>query len=255
MAYELELDVALNAARRSGEAALAHQRRGVTAQQKADESPVTIADKESEKLIAGLIADSFPDDGILGEEGANRQGTSGRRWIIDPIDGTRDFVRGNPLWCVLMGLEEADDVVAGVVHFPVLNQTTWATRGGGAFTNGVRLHASRKTSVGESVLLANGLQFLHGRKVGVGFVEWMSRFWAVRSLGGSLDATWVAAGMAEVWLEPKVAAWDLAAHKIILEEAGATFFNFDGGSSIYGGNAVGCAPGVAPAVREFLLRS
>ena len=254
MPYEREVEFAREAARRAGQSSLEYQRRGVTPEMKSDDSPVTIADKEAEKLLAGMIAETFPNDGILGEEGANREGTSGRRWILDPIDGTRDFVRGNPLWCVLIGLEEAGEVVAGTVYFPVLERMSWASRGAGAFTDGRRLQASQKTEISESVLLANGLQFFHGKPIEQGFFEWMSKFFSVRSLGGSLDATWVAEGLGEVWIEPKVAPWDLAAHKIILEEAGAKFFNLDGGSSIHGKTAVGCAPGVEAAVRAFLVR-
>jgi histidinol phosphatase-like enzyme (inositol monophosphatase family) len=254
MSYERELNLAREAATRAGASSLDYQRRGVTPEMKADDSPVTIADKEAEKLIVGLIAEAFPQDGILGEEGASREGTSGRRWIVDPIDGTRDFIRGNPLWGVLIGMEDAGDVVAGVAYFPGLERMSWASRGDGAYTDGRRLQASARTNISESVLLANGLQFFHGRPIEHGFFEWMSKFFSVRSLGGSLDATWVAEGLAEVWIEPKVAPWDLAAHKIILEEAGAKFFNFDGGSSIHGGNAVGCAPGVEAAVRAFLVR-
>jgi histidinol-phosphatase len=254
MPFDRELEFAREAARRAGASSLEYQRRGVAAEMKSDDSPVTVADQEAEKLIVGMIGEAFPGDGILGEEGASREASSGRRWIIDPIDGTRDFLRGNPLWGVLIGLEDKGEVVVGVAHFPGLDRMSWAARGGGAFTDGRRLRASAKTRISESVLLANGLQFFHGRPIERGFFEWMSKFFSVRSLGGSLDATWVAEGLAEVWIEPKVAPWDLAAHKIILEEAGAKFFNLDGGSSIHGGNAVGCAPGVEAAVREFLVR-
>lgn len=254
MSYERELSLAQECARRAGACSIEYQRRGVAPEMKADDSPVTVADKEAEKLIVEMIRESFPNDGILGEEGASREGSSGRRWIIDPIDGTRDFIRGNPLWGVLIGLEDAQGEAVGVAYFPALERMSWATRGGGAFTDGRRMHASARTEISESVLLANGLQFVHGRPIERGFFEWMSKFFSVRSLGGSLDATWVAEGLAEVWIEPKVAPWDLAAHKIILEEAGAKFFNLDGGSSIHGGNAVACAPGVEAAVRAFLLR-
>lgn len=91
-----ELSIARIAAKRAGELALRYQREGVSAETKADESPVTIADREAEKLIASILTEAFPKDGLLGEEGAGRPAESGRRWIIDPIDGTRDFSRGSP---------------------------------------------------------------------------------------------------------------------------------------------------------------
>src|SRR6185312_3609788 len=106
MAFEREVEVAKLIAQEAGSLALDYQRRGVTAELKPDETPVTAADRACEKLIVDLLAKEFPDDGVLGEEGANRETRNGRKWIIDPIDGTKDFVRGIPLWAVLIGLEE-----------------------------------------------------------------------------------------------------------------------------------------------------
>jgi histidinol phosphatase-like enzyme (inositol monophosphatase family) len=256
MAYEEELNVARAAAREAGAVALEYQRKGVTPESKADDSPVTIADKESEKLISTMLGEAFPKDGLLGEEGAHAEARSGRRWIIDPIDGTRDFVRGNPLWGVLIGLEEAGEVVAGVAHFPSLGRTYWASKDGGSFRDGQPIRISEKKQVQESVLLVNGLSLMRGTEMGNRLMPrlalWMQDFWAVRSLGGSLDACMVASGEAEVWIEPKVAPWDLAAHKIILKEAGAAFFALDGTPTIYGGNAVACVPALEAVVRKFL---
>ena len=256
MAYEEELIVARAAAQQAGTLALDYQRRGVRPENKADDSPVTEADRESERRIASLLAEAFPQDGLLGEEGTAREARSGRRWIIDPIDGTRDYIRGNPLWCVLIGLEDGDRTVAGVAHFPALGRTYWASRGGGAFRDGVPIRVSNKSHPGESVLMPNGLSLLAGRPLGrrlqSSLMDWMQRFWAVRSLGGSLDACLVASGEAEVWMEPKVAPWDLAAHQVILEEAGARFFNSQGQASIYGGDAIACVPGLEAEVRRFL---
>lgn len=105
MPYSQEIETARRIANLSAELALRHQKTGITAENKSDDSPVTIADKECEKLIAKMLLEAFPDDGILGEEGSRKESQNGRRWIIDPIDGTRDFVRGNPLWSVLIALE------------------------------------------------------------------------------------------------------------------------------------------------------
>ena len=116
MPFEKELAVARRVARESGELAMRLQAQGVEAEEKADLSPVTIADKECEKLISRLLLEAFPDDGLLGEEGANRESANGRKWIIDPIDGTRDFVRGTPVWSVLIGLEVDGVVETGVCH-------------------------------------------------------------------------------------------------------------------------------------------
>ena len=106
MAYDHEVAVVKLAAEQAGVLALDFQRRGVAAETKPDESPVTAADRACEKLIVETISREFPDDGVLGEEGASRTGRNGRKWIIDPIDGTKDFVRGIPLWAVLIGFEQ-----------------------------------------------------------------------------------------------------------------------------------------------------
>lgn len=249
-----ELDVAMEAARRAAELALKHQP-NIVAETKPDNSPVTIADRECERLIAGLLTDAFPDDGILGEEGARSEARSGRRWIIDPIDGTRDFVRGNPLWANLIALEAGGDVVVGVVNLPVLGKLYSANRGGGAFCNGARIQASSKTSVAESVLCMNGYDKVVKSPFRDRLLDWMSRFWSVRGMGGAADAMMVASGQAEVWIEPSASPWDFAPLKVILEEAGARYFNVDGGSSIYAGNGMGCAPGLEAEVKRFLSAS
>src|SRR6202521_3210167 len=119
MSFGKELDLARRTARRAAGLALGYQATGLRADYKADHSPVTPADRACEKLIAAALEEAFPEDGILGEEGANKESRSGRRWIVDPIDGTRDFLRGNPLWSVLIGLEESGEVMAGVVHLPL----------------------------------------------------------------------------------------------------------------------------------------
>src|SRR5208283_2154195 len=140
MNYERELEFARRIAAAAGENAKRIRAGGVSAETKPDASPVTIADKENERLIREAIEREFPADGILGEEGSSKAGSSGRRWIIDPIDGTRDFVRGNRFWCVLLAIEEEDESLAGVAHFPMLDETYWAVRGGGAYLNQERLH-------------------------------------------------------------------------------------------------------------------
>src|SRR5580704_380474 len=135
MNYQRELEFARRIANIAGENAQRIRAQGIRAETKPDASPVTIADRENERIIREAIELEFPADGILGEEGASKAGSSGRRWIVDPIDGTRDFVRGNRFWCVLIALEEADQSLAGVAHFPLLNETYRASRGGGAYCN------------------------------------------------------------------------------------------------------------------------
>jgi histidinol-phosphatase len=252
MEFEHELFVARQAARRASEIALKIQLTGFDTESKSDESPVTIADRECEKSIVRMIGEAFPGDGFLGEEGAAAETKTGRRWIIDPIDGTKDFVRHNPLWSHLIGLEQDGEVVAGVCYMPVLGNMYFAAKGLGAFRNDSRIYASTVTKKSESILCANQLGGWAKHPLGKGLLDWASSFWGVRSLGGCLDAMLVASGAAEVWIEPKLAPWDMAGPRVILEEAGAKFWNLDGGSTIYSTNVCAFAPGLEPAVREFL---
>lgn len=252
MPYQSELDVALSAIRLAGDAALQYFRTGLVADNKADDSPVTAADRHCERIIVQNLCAQFPDDGLLGEEGADKPASAGRRWIIDPIDGTRDFVRGNRNWSMLLALEDAGEVVVGVAHFPALGETYYATRGGGAFRNGEPIRISAITTVEESTIFVNTLNRVHAFPWARTLIDWLKPFWSVRSMSGALDAMCVASGAGEAWIEPTCKPWDLAPLKLIAEEAGARFFTFNGGDSIYDGNCVICVPALETTMRRFV---
>jgi histidinol-phosphatase len=252
--FEHELDFARSAALQAGEIALRYREKGIAFESKADESPVTAADRECEQVIALALEEAFPDDGLLGEEGAVKPSRSGRRWIIDPIDGTRDYVRGIPVWATLIGLEQDGEVVAGVAHFAGRGETYFASRGNGAFCNDHRIAISPITSISQASLCLTGINSFEKYSFSGDLLSWIKPFWSVRCFGGSLDAMLVARGEAEVWIEATVKPWDLAAPKIITEEAGAEFFDFTGRRTINGGNAVACVPALAAEVRRFLSR-
>jgi fructose-1,6-bisphosphatase/inositol monophosphatase family enzyme len=256
MAFDTELDLARKLGERAGQLALEHWRRGVSVEDKPDDSPVTVADRECEKLIAGEILRSFPGDGLLGEEGANQEGNSGRRWIIDPIDGTRDYVRGNRIWCNLIALEVQGVVELGVCTFPALGESYWAVRGHGAWRSldgqTTRIHCSAIDRASRAVLCANSLEnaskMPHSKKI-LGF---FGQFWTVRNMGGALDAMSVCAGHADFWLEPSAKPWDLAVIQVIATESGLRYFDYTGADTIYGGNAILCVPALEPVARTFL---
>jgi len=250
MNWQKEIDFARLMAEAAGQNAVRIRESGIVAEAKADDSPVTIADRENERLIREAIEGEFPLDGLVGEEGSSKQGESGRRWIIDPIDGTRDFVRGNRFWCVLIALAEAEEPVAGVAHFPLLGETYWAARGGGSHCNEERLHVSTIDALDRCGFCPNGLQLPAARRYLTRVAELMQKTWSVRSYGGALDACLLASGKTEIWFEPKVEVWDLAPLEVIIEEAGGLFFAADGQRRIDRGTAIGCVPGVAQAVRE-----
>ncbi len=252
MAFEREVELAKRMAEEAGALALDFQRRGVQTEVKSDDSPVTAADRACERLIADHISREFPDDGVMGEEGAHRESQNGRKWIIDPIDGTKDFVRGIPLWAVLIGLEEDGEIVAGAAHSPRQGLLLSAGRGGGAWANGSRLRVSDKSDPGEAVLSFNGFNKVGINRFAPQLLGWLQRFWAVRSLGGAVDAMLLAQGQADIWIEPNAQPWDLAPLKLLVEEAGGKFGSFAGENTIYGGNAYACVPGLEPYVRELL---
>jgi fructose-1,6-bisphosphatase/inositol monophosphatase family enzyme len=251
MSYAREIEFARRATKLAGENAVRIRGNGIVLDTKPDHSPVTSADRENERLLFGLVDTEFPNDGIIGEEGARKQSTSGRTWTIDPIDGTRDFVRGNLFWNVLVGLEQNGEAVAGAAHFPMLGQTYYASRGEGAYRDGERLHISWITDIGAAVFSPNGMHMMAGEPYAAGMMEFMSRFWAVRSIGGALDAAMLASGQIEVWLERKAEIWDLAPLQVLVEEAGGRFFALDGTRRIDGGNAVACVPALEQEVRGF----
>jgi histidinol phosphatase-like enzyme (inositol monophosphatase family) len=256
MAYQKELAVGTAIARKAGALALKiHEGSflgsGLGIETKADESPVTIADRACEKLIVDELLREFPEDGLLGEEGAARGSSNGRKWIIDPIDGTRDFIRGTGAWSNLIGLEEQGEVVAGFAYFPVTGQMFSAARGEGAFHDGVRMKASGVQKKSDALMCCNGLSYMYRYAFSAELISWLSGFWTVRSMGGCLDAMLVAGGNADAWIEAQAQPWDLAPLKIIASEAGCVTFDFEGNDTIYGGNYVICVPALADEMRRF----
>lgn len=255
MAFEHELAFMKRMAAEAGALALNYQQNGVCAETKNDDSPVTAADKACERLLVDAIALEFPEDGVLGEEGANKASKNGRRWIVDPIDGTRDYVRGLPLWAVLIGLEQDSEIVAGAAHCPAQDLLCWASKGGGTFANGEPAHVSTVTDPSQAVLCFNGFHKPNVSAMGQPLLDWAGKFWAVRGLGGAMDAMLVAMGKADVWVEPNAKPWDFAALKILIEEAGGRFGSFSGVNTIYEGNGYACTPALECFVRPLFAKS
>jgi histidinol-phosphatase len=255
MPWEREIEVCREVALRAGELALQHAASGLRPEDKSDASPVTAADRECERLIVSGLRSAFPDDGFLGEEGESSAGRSGRRWIVDPIDGTRDFIRGLPTWSNLIGLEAEGEVVVGVCNLPAQRELYWAARGRGAFRGEQRLRVSTIDRRERALFCLTAFSSLRKHPFALTLLDYMAGFWTVRSMGGCQDAVLVCSGRAEVWIELAAQAWDLAPFKVIAEEAGARFFNFDGGSSIHGGNAVICTPFLEDELRELVRSS
>jgi histidinol phosphatase-like enzyme (inositol monophosphatase family) len=252
--YERELVFGRELAKRSGALALQYREGGIGVETKSDESPVTIADKECEKLIVSAIEAAFPADGVLGEEGATKDTGNGRKWIVDPIDGTRDFIRGTKAWSVLIGLEEAGEVVAGFAYFPATGDLYSAAKGRGAYRNDARIEVSRITERSQALICVNGLSYMRRYPFSEHLLEYLEGCWTVRSMGGCLDSMLVCSGVADGWLEAQAKPWDLAPLKIIAAEAGAVTFDFTGTDTIYGGNYTICTPGMAEDMKQFVTQ-
>ena len=254
MSYQKEVTVAAEIAREAGKLAVKIREGNIGVESKEDESPVTIADRACEKLIVEELLRAFPDDGLLGEEGATRESSNGRKWIIDPIDGTRDFIRGTRAWSVLIGLEEHHEVTVGFAYYPATGEMYTAAKGEGAYWDGRRINASGVQKKSDALLCCNGLSYMNRYAFAGELVEWLSEFWTVRSMGGCLDAVMVASGRADAWMEAQAKPWDLAPLKIIAQEAGCVTFDFDGNDTIYGGNYVICTPALADEIKRFVVR-
>jgi histidinol-phosphatase len=253
----IDLDRALGAAeeaaRAAGRIALAYARDGFEVSLKADQTPVTQADREAERAIERILAGTFPAFGFLGEEFGGR-GDQEVRWIVDPIDGTKNFVRGIPFWATLIALEDHGEVVAGVIHNPVSGELYAARRGGGAFLNGARVRVSPVGDLAEATLLHAGLGLL--RKAGHwdGFVGLVDATGRQRGFGDYLGYGLIAAGKAEIYMEVDLKPWDLAPCKIVVEEAGGRFTDFAGAPTIYSGTALATNGRLHDAVLSHLRR-
>ena len=224
-----DLELALGLADAADAIALPLFRTGLVIETKADLTPVTEADHAIEAEIRGLLAYERPDDAILGEE-EGAAGVSAKRWLVDPIDGTRNYARGIPVWATLVAVEEDGIVQLGVASAPALGRRWWAERGAGAFANGEPIRVSAVSSVEEAVLSFA----LEGELPAIAQRAWHARgfgdFWAHMLVAeGTVDGAVDAVGVHE---------WDLAAVQVIVEEAGGRFSDFGGEARIDGRSAV-----------------
>jgi myo-inositol-1(or 4)-monophosphatase len=187
--------------------------------------PVSEADRASERLIADRLASSRPDDGMLGEEGqAERAGSSGYRWVVDPLDGTVNFLYGRPTWCVSLACEDAEGAVLGVVHAPLLGETWTASRGGGArrHDDGRPLAVTDPSDLA-ACLVATGFSYdpLVRADQGAAVADLVPRVRDVRRDGSAaLDLAWLAAGRVDGYVEAGLSPWDWAAGALLVTEAG-----------------------------------
>ena len=250
---ERALDAAVDAARAAGAIALGYYRGRFDVSLKADATPVTQADREAEQAIVEILSRAFPGFGVLGEEFGSR-GSGDVRWIIDPIDGTKNFVRGIPIWATLIALEERGEVTVGVVHNPVTGDLYTARRGAGAFLNGTRLSVSGVAGLDEAFLVHAGLTILREAGCWDGFVRLVDATARQRGFGDYWGYGLLAEGRVDIYMEADLKPWDLAACRLLVEEAGGRFTDLEGRATIYSGTALATNGRLHDAVLALLRR-
>lgn len=221
------LHAALEIAQKAGKSTLALYRAEPHVDYKADHTPVTQADRNAEAIVRQEIGRLFPGDTVLGEE-QGLSGQSPRRWVVDPIDGTKSFIAGVPLFATLLSYEENEIPLLGVAYFPALGEILYAERGHGAFLNGVPARASQRKDPQESVLCHAGLNGFVKHKLIGQLAHLAPQFLATRTWCDAFGHALVATGRAEAMLDPVVSRWDVSALLPILAEAGAAATTFDG---------------------------
>jgi len=231
------LDFAVGLSEEAGRITRKYFRKHIEVEVKKDSSPVTVADRETEMCIRDAIARRYPGHGILGEEHGAKEADSPYRWIIDPIDGTKSFIHGIPLYTVLIALLENGEPVLGVIHNPPLGETAAAAAGMGCTFNGAPCRVGSAQTLAEARLQVTDPADLARRYPG-----FAGKLYAgvklCRSWGDGYGYLLVASGRADIMMDPVLAAWDVAPLKVIITEAGGAFTDFSGRSHALGESAV-----------------
>ncbi len=243
-AWDADLQLALRIADAADEVSMSrYLAADLRVETKADTSPVTEADKATEQAIRELLARERPGDGLLGEEFGTQSNDSRRRWIIDPIDGTKNYMRGVPVWCTLLALESDGELVVGVASAPALGRRWWAAHGQGAFTRDVtgevrQVHVSAVSELADASFSFSDEEYWDTRGSTAGLRSLIEDTWRARAYGDFLSHVLVAEGAVDIAAEPALAPWDMAALIPIVTESGGAITAFDGGPALTGHCAV-----------------
>lgn len=239
------LDIACEAARIAGETVMPLFRSGLAVELKADRTPVTLADRRAEEAIRAFLQRECPAHGILGEELGETPGDGRHRWILDPIDGTKSFIHGVPLYGTLIGVELEERSVVGVVVLPALGEIVWAAQGQGAWwqqrgwDHPRRAQVSTIDTLAEATMCTTSIsEFVRSGRAGA-YEQLRSSCGLARGWGDCYGYVLVATGRAEIMIEPRLNLWDMAALPPILSEAGGAFTDWEGRPTIYTGEGLG----------------
>jgi histidinol phosphatase-like enzyme (inositol monophosphatase family) len=240
------------AAQLAGKVALPYYRTSLAVETKGDGSPVTIADRNAERAVRDWIVARFPNDAILGEEFGEQPGTSGRRWVLDPIDGTKSFIRGVPLWGSLVSVVDGGQVLAGAACFAAVGETIAAARGCGTWHNGSRTAVSTIADLALATVLITDDRTVSGPLDESRWKNLVAEAGVYRTWGDCFGYLLVATGRAEVMVDPIANPWDVACFQPIIEEAGGVFTDLRGTSTAFGGNTIATNNAMSGYVRQRL---
>ncbi len=232
------LEFAIDAAWQAGRLTLGYFQTGISADRKSDNTPVTAADRQAEQKLRELIARAWPDHGVIGEEFGVQPGSSGLTWILDPIDGTKSFVHGVPLYANLVALVDAQGPLVGVANFPALGEMVYAARGEGCYWNGRRAQVSAVSVLRDAVLLTSELDGFAPRGKDAAWQRLIAATAIQRTWGDAYGYALVATGRAEIMVDPAMEVWDCGPLQVILEEAGGAFTDWRGAPTIHGREAI-----------------
>ena len=232
-----ETKIAIHAAKAAGQIAKKYFQKGVKVEKKADNTPVTKADRECEEKIIGILKRQFPDYSILGEETGFTDNNSDCKWIIDPIDGTKEFIAGLPFFGTLIGLEKKGKIVSGVAYLPLVNKLAFAEIGKGAYINSERIKVSKKDKLENSLVMYGSMRTFFKKDFGKRILD-IIKIARSKSIGSAYGDILVAQGIADASVEAVAYPWDIAALKIIIEEAGGKVTDFKGDGIIDGGYSI-----------------
>ncbi len=244
------LAVAADIAYMAGRRTLAYFNNGVAVEDKADDTPVTIADKEAERLIREQVARYYPTHAILGEEQGETAGDKRYKWIIDPIDGTKSFIHGVPMYGTLIGIEVDGRPRVGAAYLPATDEMVLAAEGHGCTHNGRRARVSSISQLNQATLLTSS--FVTCAERSDAFEKLAAQARLVRGWGDCYGYLMLATARADIMLDPKLNPWDCAALMLIITEAGGRFSSWNGEVSIYGGDGVACNAALYDTVIQVL---
>lgn len=252
--YKDLLEAAVTFAKVGGEHTLRYFRKDTEVIRKEDDSPVTVADRETEELIREQIEKRFPDHGIIGEEFGEKNGSSDITWILDPIDGTRSFIHGIPFYTTLIGITSKSNPVAGVIYAPALGELCAAAEGEGTRFNGDICTVRAKEYLSDATFLTTDVSLFNELGHSALFNDLLKKTRIHRTWGDAYGHMMVATGRADLMFDPELNVWDAAALLPVIREAGGIFSDMEGDETIFGGSGFSVNKELFPVVLDLIKK-